>query len=116
MTKEEVLINKQIEYYNNHDLEGFISTYHEDAEFYKLTDNSLLFKGVEGMRKRYSERFEVQKVHAEIINRIVIGNKVIDYEHVTFAAGTGAKGDLMKAVAIYEIEDDLIRRCWFIYE
>lgn len=112
MNKYEAIVQKQLEYYNQHDLEGFCSTYHEELVIYNLQDNTILFKGQEALRERYKMRFEVNKVHAEIQNRMIIGNKVIDHEHVT-----GLKKDeIVKAVAIYEIVDDLIMHVWFIYE
>ena len=56
--------------------------------------------------------FEILKVHADIENRIVIGNKVIDHEYVT-----NIKTDMIvKVVAIYEVEDSFIKKVWFVYE
>lgn len=111
MNPEEI-VQKQLEFYNNHDLDGFISTYHEEIKIYNLIDNSIILEGKESLREKYSERFQVLKVHAEIQNRMVIGNKVIDHEHVT----TINTDNVVKAVAIYELEDDLIKRVWFVFE
>ena len=112
MTKPELTVQKQVEFYNNHDLEGFISTYHKDAELINLTDNSVILKGTENFHKRYKERFEVQKARAEIVNRMVIGNMVIDHEHIKKANSS----EIMKAVAIYRVKDGLIEKVWFIFE
>ncbi|AGF55592.1 hypothetical protein B0P06_000305 [Clostridium saccharoperbutylacetonicum] len=111
MNPEEI-VKKQLDFYNKHDLEGFVSTYHNEVEIYNLIDNSIMIKGKEQLKNSYRERFEVLKVYAEIENRIVIGNKVIDHEYVT-----GLEKDaIKKAVAIYEIENNLIKRVWFIFE
>ncbi len=110
--KPEELVQRQLEYYNDHDIEGFISTYSSEIEIIDLEDNSIILKGGEALRKKYIERFEVYKVHADVKNRIVIGNKVIDHE---FVKGI-RENELVKAVAIYEVEDDLIRRVWFLFE
>lgn len=111
MSPQEV-VQKQLDFYNNHELDGFISTYHEDIKIYNLIDNSIILEGKKVLKEKYRERFEILKVHADIQNRIVIGNKVIDHEHVT-----NVKTDIIvKAVAIYEISDDLIKRVWFVYE
>jgi len=72
----------------------------------------LILEGKEVLKEKYKERFEILKVHADIQNRIVIGNKVIDHEYVT-----ELKADtVVKAAAIYEVEDGLIKNVWFVYE
>lgn len=106
------LIDQQLEYYNQHDLEGFCSTYHTDVEIYNLTDNSLILKGMEALKSRYKERFQASDLHAVITNRIVIGNKVIDHEEVTGIL----KDQIVKAVAIYEVDGSLIKKVSFISE
>ena len=106
------IVSQQLDFYNNNDLDGFISTYHEDIKIYNLIDNSIILEGKEALKEKYSERFEVLKVHADIQNRIIIGNKVIDHEYVT-AINTDT---IVKAVAIYEVEEDLIKKVWFVFE
>ncbi|HSW82906.1 MAG TPA: hypothetical protein VLH12_05490, partial [Usitatibacter sp.] len=49
-------------------------------------------------------------LHAEILSRIVMGNKVIDHERVS---GIGEKP--LEAVAVYEVADGLIKTVWFFY-
>jgi hypothetical protein len=112
MTNPELIVQKQVEFYNNHDLQGFMSTYHENIEIFNFNDNSVIIKGKSNLPDRYKERFEVQKAHAKIVNRMIVGNKVIDHEHVKYVTGD----ELIKVVAIYQIEDGLIRKVWFIYE
>jgi len=94
------------------DLEGFTSTYREDVELLSLEDNSVILRGKEALREKYRMRFEVQKVHATLVNRMVLGNKVIDQESVS-----GIKeNEQVKAIAIYEVVDGLIQRVWFLHE
>lgn len=112
MISPQEVVQKQLDFYNNYDLDSFISTYKEDVKIYNLIDNTIILEGKEVLKEKYKERFEILKVHAVIQNRIVIGNKVIDHEYVT-----GIKTDsIVKAVAIYEIEDSLIKNVWFVYE
>ena len=112
MSHAEQIVQKQLDYYNDHHLENFISTYHDDIEILSLEDNTLILQGKEALRTKYRERFEVQKVQADLVNRIVIGDKVIDHEHVR-----GIKKDeIIKAVAIYKVEDQLIKKVWFLYD
>jgi len=110
-TPEELVIT-QLDYYNKHDLEGFLSVFHDDTKIYNLIDGSLIMEGKEAMRQRYGERFSHPDLHAEIVNRIIIGNKVIDHESVT---GAGNEKPVQVA-AIYEIQGDFITTVWFVRE
>jgi len=111
MIPEEV-VQQQLDFYNNHDLDGFISTYHEEIKIYNLIDNSIILEGKDALEEKYGERLQILKVHADIQNRMVIGNKVIDHEYVT-SINTDT---IVKAVAIYEVEDNLIKKVWFVFE
>ncbi len=111
MSRAEKVVQKQLDYYNANNLEGFISTYHDNIEILNMEDHSLILRGKKALKEKYRERFEVQKVQAELVNRIVMGDKVIDHEHVS-----GIKQDeIVKAVAVYKVENDLIEKVWFIY-
>ncbi len=112
MSNVENVIQKQLDYYNSNDLEGFVSTYHNDIEILNLEDNSVMLKGKEALMEKYRERFEVQKVQAELVNRMVLGNKVIDHERVSGIK----KNEYVKAIAIYEVVDELIKRVWFMFD
>lgn len=110
--KPEKIVEEQLSYYNQNDLEGFCNTYADDIEIYDLSTGQVMLSGKNELREKYQYRFDVQKVKAEIVNRIVIGNKVIDHEEVY-----GIKeNQIVKAVAIYEIKDNLISRVNFIFE
>lgn len=112
MDNVEKTVQKQLDYYNANNLEKFISTYHDDIELLSLEDNTLILRGKEALKTKYRERFEVQKVQAELVNRIVIGDKVIDHEHVSGIK----KGEIVKAVAVFKVEEGLIKKVWFLHE
>ena len=113
MNIAEKMAQKQLDCYNNHDLEGFLSAYHDDTKIYNLADGSLIMEGKEAMRERYGERFKNPDLHARLVNRIVIGDsKAIDHESVT---GLG-DGPPVQVAAIYEIVDELIKTVWFVRE
>ncbi len=106
------IIQRQDNAYNAHDIEAFLATYSPDIELYSYPD-SLLMSGLEAMRNAYGPRFETTTtLHAEIRNRIVLGNFVVDLERVIGLD----EGRVVNAVAIYEVEEGLIRRVWFIRE
>jgi len=58
----------------------------------------------------YTQRFASPNLHAEILSRIVMGNKVIDHERVV---GIGEQP--LEAVAVYEVVGGLIKSVWFFY-
>jgi len=113
MKTPEQVVEKQLEFYNAHDLEGFLSTYHAETKIYNLAEtNELIMDGIEVMREKYAERLSTPNLHAIIEKRIVVGNTVIDHEVVTM---DGLNGKL-KVAAIYEVKDELIKTVWFVRE
>lgn len=108
----EDIVQRQLNAYNAHDIDAFMSTYAPDIEIYAHPD-SLLMSDWEGMKALYGGLFtKAPTLHAKIVNRITAGKYVIDREHVT---GLEKDKDI-NAVAIYEVQDGLIRRVWFIRE
>lgn len=104
----ETLAQKQLEAYNAHNINAFLEPYADDVEIY-LFPNKLLYKGKDAMRKEYGEFFKnASKLHCELKNRIVQGNTVIDKEYITGA------GEPFEAVAIYQIENNKIKKVYFI--
>lgn len=102
------IVQKQLDAYNAQDLDGFLATYSEDIELYDYP-NELFVQGKEQMRKRYAAFFEkTPDLHCEIKKRIVIGNKVIDEEHIM------ANGAKFSTVAIYEVENGKIAKVTFL--
>ena len=106
------IVQQQVNAYNARDLEAFIATYSPDIKIYAHPD-TLRGSGHAEMRKTYGDLFKrVPKLHCEIVNRIVMGNFVIDQERVT----GNPNGAVINAVAIYEVRDGLIQRVWFVPE
>ena len=103
------LVQRQLNAYNLRNIDGFLEPYADDVELYTFPDK-LIGKGKDNMRNLYSAFFEhVPALHCEIQSRIVKGKVVIDHERVT---GTG-KGNL-DAIAIYHIENNKIKKVYFI--
>jgi hypothetical protein len=103
------LVKHQLNAYNSRDIKAFLEAYDDDVEAYIHSTNKLAFKGKDAMRKIYSEIFEnTPNLHCELINRIVHGNTIIDKERVLF----GEK--IIEAVAIYHIENNKIKKVYFV--
>lgn len=104
------VVKAQLEHYNNHNLDGFCEQFSDGIEIYDLPDNTLRFKGIEEFRVRYKNYFEDLKPNAKLVNRIELGNKIIDHEHLTKAGYDG----ILDAVAIYLVEGGKISKAWFL--
>ena len=104
----ESIVNKQLEVYNNRDIDGFVNTYSIDIKLFTFPNN-VTTQGRVALKRQYASFFEnTPDLNAEIVNRIVLGNKVIDKEKVT------VNGRVFYAIAIYEVENDLIKKVTFI--
>jgi hypothetical protein len=107
----EAIVQRQVDAYNAHDLDLFVSFYSPSAAYVRQIDNSVLFEGRAAMREAYGALFENHPaVRVEIANRIVLGSFVIDLEHIT------GRSDIaeMRVVAIYEVVDRLIQKVWVL--
>ena len=106
------IIQQQVEAYNSHDLEAFLSFYSDSIEAYLFPD-SLLGKGKEIMEPLFKELFDnAPNLHVEIINMISFGDYFISEEVATGMPG----GETIEAVEIYKVENNLITKVWFIYK
>lgn len=102
------LAQRQLNAYNLRNIDAFLEPYADDVEIYAYP-NKLLYKGKETMRKQYAKMFKsVPNLHCELKERIAQGNVVIDKERVRLADG------IIEAVVIYHIEDNKIKKVYFI--
>jgi len=107
----EHIIQQQVEAYNQRDIDAFVACHHPQVELYTFSETQPFATGREKVREIYGDVFEHSpNLHTEVMQRIIIGNRVIDYETVR-----GRKGiEEMLFVAIYEVEDDMIRKAHFM--
>ncbi len=104
----ELVVQEQLDAYNARDIDAFVATYTDDVKLYNYP-NTLFSEGKEKLREQYGGFFDATPdLNAEIKNRIVIGNKVIDEELVT------VNGRQFNAVAIYELNNGKISKVTFI--
>lgn len=104
----EDLAQRQLNAYNFRNIDAFLEPYADDVEVYTFP-NTLQFKGKEAMRKGYTPMFEnTPNLHCELVNRIIQGNTVMDHERVQMG------NKIVEAVAIYQIENNKIKKVYFI--
>ena len=105
------IIQNQVKAYNSRDIETFIVCHHPDVELFNFSAQEPFARGREAIRRIYGDVFENSpKLNTEVLNRIVFDNKVIDHEIVTNRKEIAE----MELIAIYEIEDEMIRKAHFV--
>jgi len=103
-SRNEIALKDQLEVYNFRNISGYASYFIDNVEIVDYSDDITL-SGKEAVSKYYGDFFEKAKdLKKEVINRMVIGNTIIDEEIVSI--GTGQ----FRSIAIYEMSNGLIKR------
>ena len=107
----ETIVQRQLDAYNNRDLEAILAIYADDAEFIEHP-GTVLCRGSATLRERFTARFAEPDLHARLVHRIVLGAKVFDQEEITRNFADGVR--VLSVVMLYEIRDGRIARAWSI--
>jgi uncharacterized protein (TIGR02246 family) len=109
-TTSEVLVQRQVDAYNAHDVEAFAACYGPDVEFRTMDGKVNPEKGLAPLKKAYTELFkQLPALRVKVLKRITQGAFVIDQQQ---AEGMGPKP--ITVTAIYETAQGKIIRVWFI--
>ena len=101
---------RQLDAYNARDLAAFVAEYAEDVVVWRLPNPEPVLVGREAFAAHYrAHRFQLPGLHAELVNRMTFGNKVIDHERVH-----GVQAEPMEVAAVYEVSDRGITKVWFV--
>ncbi len=74
-------VEQQFDAYNQRDLPRFLAVFADNIRSFRLPDMTLMLDGKAAYGEFYaSQRFVHAGLRAELLNRMVIGNKVIDHE------------------------------------
>ncbi|MCZ4409517.1 nuclear transport factor 2 family protein [Cryomorphaceae bacterium 1068] len=103
------VVQAQLDAYNSQDIESFAAVFAEDAKLYmNLGDTVPTISGRQEIKRRYGEMFRANPNNkSTLIGRMTQGNFVFDHEWIT------GRDKPLKIMAIYEVENGLIVRCWF---
>lgn len=102
-------VRRQLEAYNAHDLERFVAEYSDAIQVFVPPATEPLLSGKKAFAEHYRRhRFTLPDLHAEVVQRIVSRNTVVDHERVT-----GLEGGEVEAIAVYRISGGLIDAVWF---
>lgn len=110
-TVDEV-VQQQLEAYNARDIKHFMDCFHNEIEIWTLGEENPSAQGFESVKNLYENLFQQSPdLHSKVLNRSIIGQKVIDYEQISDRKGS--KEDLF-LVMIYEVKDGKIWRAWAV--
>ncbi|MFL1897300.1 amidohydrolase family protein [Aquimarina sp. 2-A2] len=102
------IVQRQVNAYNARNIEAFMATYSDDIKIFNFPEE-ISINGKDELRQRFSQLFEkVPNLYCEIKNRIVLGNKVVDREHVRF------NERYSDVIAIYELTNNKISKVTFL--
>ena len=100
----------QLDAYNAQDLDAYCGFFTDDVVVADLNGN-VTSEGAAAYRDRYEKAFALfPQNKAELLNRIVVGDTVIDHERVV----RGPQGPEFEVAAIYSFRDGKIARVDFV--
>ena len=101
-------VQGQLEAYNNRDLERFLMYFAETVQVFRPPVPEPSLSGKATLAAFYAqERFNRPHLHAELLNRMVLGNKVIDHERIH-----GVRDEPFEIAVVYEVQHGLIQTLW----
>ncbi len=104
------IVQAQLAAYNARDLEAFCACFGADAVLADL-NGAVTHIGAAAVRQRYAELFsQFPQNRAELINRIEVGDVVVDEERIERAPDQAP----FRAIAIYTVKGGLIARVDFV--
>ncbi|MDP3855567.1 nuclear transport factor 2 family protein [Phenylobacterium sp.] len=104
------VVEAQFEAYNAQNLEAFCAFYADHAALGDF-NGAITANGIDAIRARHVKLFaDFPQNKAQLLNRVVVGNTVIDHERVARTPG----GDTFDVAAIYTIADAKIVRVDFV--
>lgn len=104
------VVQRQLEAYNARDLDRFAAAHSDRIRIFRMPSIEPAIVGKAALTEFYRGRFSVPALHADLLARIVLGNKVIDHERIR-----GIQESPIEVVAVYEVSSDLIETVWFFY-
>ena len=95
----EAVVQRQLDAYNARDLDAFVACYADDVELFRMPSPQPALRGLAALAEFYAtERFTLPGLRADLLNRMVLGDKVIDHERVH-----GVRDVPFEAAVAYEV-------------
>ena len=109
-TTPTAVARRQIEAFNQKDIDGFMALYADDAVVHEFPSGKVLWQGKAAIRARYAGMFAgPARPPVRVEPRIVDGAFVVEYE-----VWDAKPGERNHATWMYEIRGGLIRKAWTV--
>jgi len=107
-TAPATVVDRHLAAYNARDLAAFTAEFAEDVKVYRPPAAEPVIVGKPALAEFYGKkRFNKVGLHSEILQRIVMGNKVIDHERIT-----GLKDQPIEATVVSQVSSGRIQTLW----
>jgi hypothetical protein len=104
----EAIVQQQLDAYNARDLDRFLASYAETVRVYRPPAAEPAIEGKAAFASFYAtQRFNRANLHAELVNRMVLGNKVIDHERIT-----GVRDSPFEIAVVYDVAGGFVQCTW----
>ena len=104
----EAVVQRQFDAYNSRDLERFLAEYSDDVRVFRPPAAEPAIVGKKALREFYAtQRFNHIGLHATLLNRIVLGSRVIDHERIS-----GVRAQPFEVAVVYEVVNGRIGSTW----
>ena len=102
------VVQRQVDAYNARDLERFVAQFSDAVQVFRPPAAEPTISGKAQLSDYYgANRFNLPALRADILNRIVIGSRVIDHERIH-----GVRDAPFEVAAVYDVAEGLIRTVW----
>jgi len=102
------VIERQLQAYNARDLDRFLAEYSEEIRAFRPPAIEPSIVGKNAFGEFYAtQRFNRPELHADVLNRMVLGSFVIDHERIS-----GIQDQPFEVAIVYQVVDGLIRCTW----
>jgi hypothetical protein len=104
----EAVVQRQLDAYNARDLDRFLAEFREDVRVYRPPATEPAIAGREAFAAFYAtQRFNRPALRAELLNRMVLGNRVVDHERIS-----GVRDEPFEMVVVYQVAGGRIAALW----
>lgn len=101
------VVNKRMDFYNQHNFEEFMNRYAAEVKVYTYPDK-LLGTGADKISSIFKSKFAEKSIQVACVSQMENGNFVITNEIVT------ENGRDTKYVSIYELQNGLLKKVRFV--
>jgi hypothetical protein len=107
----EELADLQLKGYNEGNIDMFMEPYSDSVKVFNK-EGKMMYQGADIMRQNYDAMFKrYPKLYCNLLNRIAIGNTVIEHEDVSLGDPNASR---IKAIVMYKVAKGKIQEVHFL--